>query len=214
MSGAGSRRAGCWSAVVPPPVVTGGAVHTTAVTTAAGLRTANANTKAKKIRNARGVRRVLPTAPVRSLLVRKIFKLWCQLANPPAIVEAADETGVSLVASHIEELFLGDERAQTRKVRVRAVAHDPADHSCELAPLPLGERFAVARDRYQQGGRGAGDGLGKDLFGLCPSDDLAPGADDVRDPISPDADYVPAASHGRSLEVSRPCVHCQAHYSK
>src|SRR6266581_3422316 len=133
-------------------MVTGGAVHTTAVTTAAGLRTANVNTKAKKIRNARGVRGVLPSAPVRSLLVWKIFKFWSQLTNPPAVVEAADEMGVSLVASHIEELF--------------------------------------------------------------PGDDLSPCADDVRDPISPDADYVPAASHGRSLEVSRPCVHCQAHYSK
>src|SRR6266567_2740185 len=195
-------------------MVTGGAVHTTAVTTAAGLRTANVNTKAKKIRNARGVRGVLPSAPVRSLLVWKIFKFWSQLTNPPAVVEAADETGVSLVASHIEELFLGDERAQTGEVRVGAVTHDPADHSGELAPLPLGEGFPVARDRDQQGCGGARDGLGKDLFGLCPGDDLSPCADDVRDPISPDADYVPAASHGRSLEVSRPCVHCQAHYSK
>src|SRR5689334_20564406 len=102
MSGAGSRRAGCWSSVVAPPLVTGGAVHTTAVTTAAGLRTANAKTKAKNIRNAR-VRRAPPTAPDPSLLVRKIFKLWSQLANPPAVVEAADETGVALIASHVEE---------------------------------------------------------------------------------------------------------------
>src|SRR5690242_9155303 len=213
MSGAGSRRVGCWSAVdAALPVAIGGAVQTTAATTAAGLSTANAKTKAKKMRSARA-RSALPTGPISPLLVRKIFKFWSQLANPPAVVEAADEAGVALVASHIEKLFLGDQRAQSSEVGVGVVAHDPADDAGELAPLSLGQGLAVARDRDQQGGGRAGDRLGEDLLRLRPGDDLAPCADYVRDPISADADYVPAAADGRAFEVSRPCFHCQAHYS-
>ncbi|TMD10994.1 MAG: hypothetical protein E6I96_16595 [Chloroflexi bacterium] len=164
----------------------GGAVHTTAVTTAAGLM----------------------------ILVRKIFKLGCQLANPSPVVEAADESGVALVASDVQELLLGDQGAEARQVRVGAVAHDPSNHAGELAPLTFGKWLAVAGDRHQERRRGSGDGVREDLFRFRPGDDLASGADDVRDPISPNADDVATTSHGRALEVSRPCVHCQAHYSK
>src|SRR5438105_4042924 len=210
-SGAGSCRAGSMSAVTAPPVVTGGAVQTTANTTAAGLKTATTKTKAKKMRTMRE-RRAPATAP-RRLLVRKIFKFRGQLADPSPVVEAANEAGVTLVAGDVQELLLGDERSEAGQVGVCAVAHDPADHTGELAPLALRQGLPIAGDRDQQRGGRTGDCLGEDLFPLRPRDDLAPGADDVRDAISANANNVPAAPYGGSFEVSRPCVHCHVHYS-
>src|SRR5439155_289503 len=100
------------------------------------------------------------------------------------------------------------------QVRVAPVAQDPSNHAGGLGPLTFGKWLAVAGARHQERRRGSGDGVREDLFRFRPGDDLASGADDVRDPISPNADDVATTSHGRALEVSRPCVHCQAHYSK
>src|SRR5439155_199319 len=133
-SGAGNRRAGCMSCVAAAPALIGGAVHTTAKTTAAGLRAANKNMAAKKIRNTL-VRSAPTRVRIRSLLVRKIFKLGRQLANPSAVVEATDEARITLVACHVQELLLGDEGAQPGQVGVRAVAHDPADDAGQLAAV-------------------------------------------------------------------------------
>src|SRR5690242_18880420 len=213
MSAGGTSRAGAWSGALAALVVTGGAVHTTAPTTAAGLTTATAKTSAKKIRKIR-VLRAPPCGPEPRSLVRKIFKLRRQLANPAPVVEPADESGVALVAGDVEELLLRDERAQARKVGVGAVAHDAADHPRELAPLAFGERLPVAGDGHQQRGGGAGDGVGEDLLALRALDDLAARADDVGDTIATHADDVAAASDRGPFEISRPCVHCQAHYSK
>src|ERR671935_990397 len=58
MSGGGSRGA-CWSSVEPEPLLTGGAVHTTSATTAAGLTTASAKTPARKtFRTREGLTRI------------------------------------------------------------------------------------------------------------------------------------------------------------
>src|SRR6266851_5450457 len=189
-----------------------GAVQTTANTTAAGLSTAKAKTAAKKMRKTRE-RRAPATAPPALLLVRKIFKFRGQLADPSPVVEAANEAGVTLVAGHVQELLLRDERPEPGQIGVSTVAHDPADHAGELVPLTLRQGLSIPGDRDEKGGCGAGDGVGEDLFPLPARDDLAPGADDVRDAISANANNVPAASHSRPLEVARPCVHCQAHYS-
>src|SRR5579864_2648289 len=113
-------RAGCASATGRawlPAVATGGAVHTTANTTPAGLMTANPNPKAKRNRT----RRVLSAPPISNLgtlLVRKVFKLGGELTHPTSVVQAPDETAVALVASHVQELLLGDEGAQPGEVRV------------------------------------------------------------------------------------------------
>src|SRR5207248_5839739 len=101
-SGAGNRRAGCMSCVAAAPVLIGGAVHTTAKTTAAGLRMANRKTPARRIRIAL-VWSAPPNTPAGLLLVRKIFKLRGQLANPSAVVESANEAGITLVPRHIHE---------------------------------------------------------------------------------------------------------------
>src|SRR5438034_11777549 len=194
-------------------VLMGGAVQTTAATTATGLKTAKTNTAAKKVRTIR-VRNAPAIAERRGLLVWKVFKFGGQLAHPPTVVEAADEARVPLVASDVQELLLSDEGAQPGQVGVRAVAHDPADDAGQLTPLAFRKRLSVARDRDQQSRGGAGDGVGEDLFGLGPGDDLAPGADDVRNAVPAHSDDVAARSYGRALEVSRPCFHCQAHYSR
>src|SRR5439155_3804872 len=114
----------------------------------------------------------------------------------------------------VQELLLGDEGAKPRQVGVGVVAHDPADDAGELAPLALGKGLAVAGDRDQERGGGSRDGVGQDLFALGANDDLAPGADDVGDPVPPHTDDVATAAYSGAFEVPRPCVHCQAHYSK
>src|SRR6266571_2762435 len=212
-SGGGNSRAGSVSTGAVFSGVTGGAVHTTAATTTAGLTIATMKTKAKKIRTARD-RRTPAGVARRPSLVGEIFKLRRQLANPPAVVEPADEARVTLVASDVQELLLGDESAKSRQVGVGVVAHDPADDAGELAPLAFGKRFAVAGDRDQERGGRTGDGVGQDLFALGARDDLPPGADDVGDPVSPHAYDVATAANSGAFEVPRPCVHCQAHYSK
>src|SRR5690348_14886822 len=192
MSGGGSRRAGWTSCAAEPLALIGGAVQTTANTTAAGLRIANTNIPAKKSRNTRE-RRAPPTALFPSLFVRKIFKFGGQLTNPSAVVQPADEASIALVSSDIEKLLLCDQRPKAGKVGIRAVAHDAADHAGELAPLALGKGLAVASDRDQQGRGGARDRIREDLLRLRTGNDLAPGADDVRDPVPAYADDVAAA---------------------
>src|ERR1700694_5780805 len=97
--------------------------------------------------------------------------------------------------------------------RIVVAAHAPAAPPGELPPLALGERFPVACDGDQERRGGAGDGVGEDLVGLRADDDLAASADDVGDAITTDADDVAPTTHSGALEISRPCVHCQAHYS-
>src|SRR5436189_6425104 len=101
-SGAGNRRAGCMSCVAAAPVLIGGAVHTTAKNTAAGLRAANKNMAAKKIRNTL-VRSAPTRVRVRSLLVRQILKFGRQPANPSAVVESTQEPCITLVGCHVHE---------------------------------------------------------------------------------------------------------------
>src|SRR2546430_7888614 len=137
------------SVLAAAPVVIGGAVQTTANTTAAGLRTPKRKTAAKKIRNTL-VRRAPLNAPAGVLLVRKIFKFRGQLANPSTVVEPADKPRVALVASHVQELLLRDECPQPGQVGICGVAHDPTDDAGELAPLAFGKRLPVARNRDQQ----------------------------------------------------------------
>src|SRR4029077_20949508 len=136
-----------WAAV--PLALIGGAVQTTANTTAAGLRIANAKIAAKKIRKTRE-RRAPPRAPFPSLFVRKIFKFWRQLTNPATVVKPADEASIALISGHIEKLLLSYQRSKAGKVGISAVAHDASDDAGELAPLALGEGLAVACDRDQQ----------------------------------------------------------------
>src|SRR5712691_9065005 len=97
---------------------------------------------AKKMRTAR-VRKAPASALRRPSLVRKIFKLGGQLANPSAVVETADEARVTLVARDVQELLLRDERSESSEVCVRVVAHDSPNDAGELAPLTLGQRFSV-----------------------------------------------------------------------
>src|SRR6266850_1082883 len=67
----------------------------------------------------------------------------------------------------------------------------------KLAPLALRQGLTVAGDGDQQRRCGTRDRIGQDLLRLCARDDLAPGPDDVCDPISPDADDVaPTAYSG------------------
>src|SRR6266436_2431180 len=214
MSGGARSRAGSVSAGVPLSLlVAGGAVQTTAPTTIAGLTITTVKIEAKKIRMARACR-TRASGPRRPSLVGKILKLRRQLAYPPAVVEPADEAGIALVAGDVEELLLRDEGPQPRQIRVGVVAHDPPDDAGELAPLALGQGLAVAGDRDQEGGCCSGDRVGQDLFALGARDDLPARADDVGDPISPHTDDVAAASHSGAFEIPRPCVHCQANYSK
>src|SRR4029077_10959332 len=98
------------------------------------------------------------------LLVREVFQLGRELADPTAVVEPADEAAVALVSCHVQELLLGYQRPKAGEVRIRVVAHDPAHDSRELAPLALRERLAVTGDGDQQGGRRPGDRLGQKLF--------------------------------------------------
>src|SRR6202140_954278 len=119
-------RAGCGSAAATgllPTLATGGAVQTTAKTTPAGLTIAATKKTAKRMRTARERNAALS----RLLFVREVLELGCKLADPTPVVEAPDETAVALVASHVQELLLRDERAQPGKVCVRAVPHDAAD---------------------------------------------------------------------------------------
>src|SRR4030081_1962192 len=161
-------------------------------TTADAMRTGRARTRADTV-----------------LFVGKIFKLWGQLAYPPAIVQAADETTIALIARHIQKLLLRYQRSQPGQVRISAVAHDPTDHPGQLSPLPLRQRFAVSRDRHQQGSSGPGDCVGKELFRLGAGNDLAPGADDVGNPISAHPDDVAPAADSRAFEISGSCFHPQ-----
>src|SRR5882762_9742137 len=174
--------------VAAAPMLIGGAVH----------RTANRKTAARKIRNVLAWR-VPPNAAAGFLLVRKIFKFRGQLANPSAVVEPADKAGITLVPRHIQELFLRDERAEPGQVGISAVAHDPTHDPGELAPLAFGKRLPITRDGDQQRRGGPGDRVGQDLLALRPGDDLAPGADDVRDAISPHSDDVSATPDGGAL---------------
>src|SRR5258708_20693947 len=139
-------RAGCVSAAATgafPTLATGGAVQTTAKTTPAGLTTATTNRMAKRIRTGRDRR----AAPIRFLLVREVFEFGGELADPAAVVEAPDEAAVALVARHLQELLLRDERAEPGQVRVRAVPHDAANPPGQLTPLPFRQRPAVTADR-------------------------------------------------------------------
>src|SRR5713101_5373411 len=111
--------------------VTGGDVQTTANTTPTGLATATTKRMAKRIRTAR------ERSTLRELFVREVFKFRGELAHPAPVVQAADEAAVALVASHVQKLFLRDERAEPGEVCVRAVAHDAADDSRQLTPLPF-----------------------------------------------------------------------------
>src|SRR5579872_4609801 len=82
-SAGGSIRAGCVSAGRSAAVVccTGGAVQTTAATTATGLRIAITKTVAKKTRTARDL-----MSPCRAPLAPEAFKLACQLAHPASVL--------------------------------------------------------------------------------------------------------------------------------
>src|SRR2546428_7903346 len=99
-SGAGRRRAGSVTGATGG-VLTGGAVHTTAKTTAAGLTMASTKTVAEAIRTARD-----RTSDPRALLVGKVFKLGGELTHPSTVVETADEATVALVARDVQELLL------------------------------------------------------------------------------------------------------------
>src|SRR6266508_3395026 len=190
-----------------------GAVQTTPATTAAGMMIAIRKRAANMMWTTRE-RKAPARAPRRPSLVRKIFKFRGQLAYPSAVVQTADEARVTLIARDVQELLLRDQRAQPREVCVGVVAHDAADDAGELAPLAFREWFAVTGDGDQQRGGRTGDGLGQDFLGLGPRDDLFAGADDVGDPVATHADDVAAAADRRALEISRPCVHRQAHYSR
>src|SRR3989442_15217529 len=96
------------SVLAAAPVVIGGAVQTTANTTAAGLRTPKRKTAAKKIRNTL-VRREPLNEPAGILLVRKIFRFRGQLATPSSVVEPEAKPRVALVGGRVEELLLPDE---------------------------------------------------------------------------------------------------------
>src|SRR5260370_30270758 len=138
-------RAGCVSAAATgafPTLATGGAVQTTAKTTPAGLTTATTNRMAKRIRTGRDRR----AAPIRFLLVREVFEFGGELADPAAIVEAPDEAAVALVARHVQELLLRDERAKPGEVRIRAVPHDAANNPGQLPPLPFRQRLPHTAD--------------------------------------------------------------------
>src|SRR6266436_2857090 len=206
-SGAGSKRAGSTFDAAPAGWVTVGAVHTTANTTAAGLTIASTKTTAEAIRTTRD-----RTSDARALLVGKVFKLGGELAYPSTVVETADEATVALVAGDIQELLLGDQRPQPGQIRIGAVAHDPADHARQLAPLSLREGFAIARDRDQEGGRSPRDGLRKQLLRLGADDDLAARADDVGDPVPAHPDDVATAADCRAFEVSGSCFHTATAY--
>src|SRR5437762_1641635 len=147
------------------------------------------------------------TIPPMTSLVRQVFELGCKLAHPAAIVEPPDEATVALVSCHVQKLLLSDQRPKPREVRIGAVAHDPADHPGELAPLALGQRLAVAGDGHQQRCGRARDRVGEQLFGLGACDDLAAGADDVGDPITANADDVAATADSGAFEVARACFH-------
>src|SRR6266566_8180021 len=206
-SGAGSRRAGSVLDATPEGWLTLGAVHTTAKTTAAGLTIASTKTAAEAMRTARD-----RTSEARVLLVGKIFKLGGELAYPSTVVETADEATVALVACDVQELLLSDQRPEPGQVRIRAVSHDPADHARKLAPLSLGQRFAVAGDRDQEGGRGPGDRVRKQLLRLGAGDDLAARADDVGDPVPAHPDDVATTADCRAFEVSGSCFHTATAY--
>src|ERR1700716_3079286 len=93
------------ASVVPLP--NGGAGQTTANTTPAGLMIATTKITAKNMRTGRD-----RSQPASGLFVREVFKLRGQLAHPATIVQAPDKTAITLVASHIQELLLSDERPQ------------------------------------------------------------------------------------------------------
>src|SRR5437868_10114357 len=189
-------------AAAAAPVLIGGAVHTTAKTTAAGLRMANRKTPARRIRIAL-VWSAPPNTPAGLLLVRKIFKLRGQLANPSAVVEPADEASITLVPRHIHELFLRDESAEPSQVGISAVAHDPTNDPRQLTPLAFGKGLAVTRDRDQQRRGGPGDGVGQDLLALRPGDDFAASTDAVRVAVSPLDAEVGALLDGGDVGVHR-----------
>src|SRR5260221_640840 len=198
-------RQGCVAAVDTAwlaTVVTGGAVHTTANTTPTGLATATTNRMAKRIRTGRKRSQVL--------LVGEVFKFRGELAHPAPVVQAPDEAAVALVPSHVQELLLGDERAEAGEVCVRVVAHDAAYDSRQLTPLAFGQRLAVAGDGHQQRRGGAGDRVRQDLVRLRARDDLAAGADDVGNSIAAHADDVAPTADGGAFEVARTSFHSQA----
>src|ERR1700694_3855817 len=145
------------------------------------------------------------------LLVRYLVQDRGHLADPAAVVEAADEAAVARVAGHVHELLGRDQGPEPGEIAVLGVAHDPTDNPGQLAPLALGERLGVARDGDQEGRCGAGDRVRQHLLGLRPSDHLLALLDDQGDPIAPDADDVAAASHGCSFEVARPSIHLRAY---
>src|SRR5258708_39755708 len=165
-------RAGCVSAAATgafPTLVTGGAVQTTAKTTPAGLTTATTNRMAKRIRTGRDRR----AAPIRFLLVREVFWVGGELADPAAVVGAPGEAAVALVARHVQELLLRDERAKPGEVRLRAVPHDAANNPRQLTPLPFRQRLAVTGDGDQGRRGGAGDRLPEVLVRLGPVEECA-----------------------------------------
>src|SRR5712691_1023808 len=142
--------------------------HTTAATTAAGLTIAIASAMAETVRTGRD-----PAMPTMALLVRKVFELRREFTHPATVVESPDESAVSLVSSHVQELLLSDQRSKTGQVRICVVTHDPAHHARQFAPLPFREWFAVPGDRHQEGRRGARNRVREQLFGLGANDDLA-----------------------------------------
>src|SRR4029077_5535493 len=122
------------------------------------------------------------------------------------------EWAVPLVACDVQKLLLSDQRPEPGQVRISAVAHDPADHTRQLAPLSLRERFAIARDRHQEGGSSPRDRVRKQLLGLGASDDLASRADDVGDPVPAHPDDVATTADCRAFEVSGSCFHTATAY--
>src|SRR5258708_2382861 len=152
-------RAGCVSAAATgafPTLATGGGRPTPPQTSPARLPPATPNTNG---RNDRAHRHP-------------------QLADPAAVGGAPDEGAVAVVARHVQELLLRDERAKRGEVRVRAVPHDAANTPRQLTPLPFRQRLAVTGDGDQERRRGARDRLREELVRLGPGDDLAACADD------------------------------------
>src|SRR5665213_454251 len=203
-SGAGRTLTGPVGAACSADVAgpTYGVVQTTAKTTPAGLSITSVKSAATTIRIGRDRRR-----ETRELFVREVFQLGGQLAHPATIIEAPDEATVTLISCHVEELLLRNQRSKAGKVRIRVVAHDPANNAGELAPLAFRQRLAIAGDGDEQRGSGAGDRVGQKLLSLRPRDDLATGADDVCDPVTPHPDDVAPAPNRGAFEISRSCFH-------
>src|SRR5712664_268581 len=152
------------------------------------------------------------TSHEKALLVGKIFQLGSELAHPPPVVQAADEATVTLVSGDVQKLLLGNQRPEPGQVRVGVVAHDATDDPGQLTPLSFRKRLTVAGDRHQESCCGAGDGVRKELFRLGTGDDLAPGADDVGDPVPAHPDDVAPTADSGAFEVPRSCFHTATAY--